>query len=208
MGRVANCHCRAGPDSGTAKALLESNEVILRGAIQRRYPLASITQIQVRGGELQFRAGNEAVALELGAEEAAAWARKLLKPPPSLADRLGVRPDQPTFVFGQVQDPVLASALQGAVTSPAGQARQWLAVLLKASDLQDLLQALQATPAPAVWAVYRKGGRGEQGSAPGDAPGDAQVREALRAAGYRDHKTSAVSDTLTATRYARFNPAA
>jgi hypothetical protein len=42
----------------------------------------------------------------------------------------------------------------------------------------------------------------------GALPGDAQVREALRAAGYRDHKTSAVSDTLTATRYARFNPAA
>lgn len=203
MGREANCHCRAGSESAVAKVLLESTEVILRGAIKRRYALACIAQVQVHGADLRFEASGEAVTLELGAKEAAAWARKLLKPPPSLAAKLGLGPDQPTFVLGSVQDPALASALHGAVTPDAAQARQWLAVLMVPADLQGLLhalQALQAEPAPAVWAVYRKG--------PAALPGDAQVRQALRGAGYRDHKTSAVSDTLTATRYARFNPAA
>lgn len=200
MGRVANCQCRAGLESASAKALLESTELILRGAIKRRYALASIAQVQVQGADLRFQAGGESVTLELGADEAAAWARKLLKPPPSLAAKLGVGPGQAVYVFGSVQDPALTTALQGAVTGDAAQARQWLAVLLKPSDLQDLLLALQANPAAAVWAVYTKG--------PAATPGDAAVREALRSAGYRDNKTSAVSATLTATRYARINPAA
>ena len=203
MGHEANCQCRAGSESAPAKALLESTELILRGAIKRRYALASIAQVQVRGADLQFLAGGEAVTLELGADEAAAWARKLLKPPPSLAAKLGVGPDQPVYVLGSVQDPALATALQGAVTGDAAQARQWLAVLLKPADLQDLLRALQAKPAAAVWAVYQKGQKGAAAT-----PGDAAVREALRSAGYRDNKTSAVSETLTATRYARVNPAA
>lgn len=200
MGRVANCHCRAGAENAPAKALLESTELILRGAVKRRYPLSTIAQVQVHGAELRFQSGGEAVALGLGADEAAAWARKLLKPPPSLAAKLGVGPDQPVFVLGAVRDPALAAALQGAVTDDAAQARQWLALLLAPAELQGLLQALQLKPAPAVWAVYRKG--------PAAEPGDAQVRQTLRAAGYRDTKTSAVSDTLTATRYARINPAA
>ncbi len=193
MGREATCRCRVGVQAATAKALLESSALILRGGVKRHYPLAAIAQIQVQGAELHFRAGDESVVLDLGTDLAAAWARHLMKPPPSLAAKLGVGPDRPVYVLGAVQDPALAAALQGAVTGAAEQARQWLAVLLAPADLQALLQALQATPAPAIWAVYRKG--------PVADPGDGQVRQALRAAGYRDTKTSAVSAQLTATRY-------
>ena len=200
MGREATCHCRVGAQAATAKALLESSALILRGAVKRHYPLAAIAQISVQGAELHFRAGDEAVVLDLGTDRAAAWARQLVKPPPSLAAKLGVGPDRPVYVLGTVHDPVLSAALQGAVAETAGRARQWLAVLLAPADLQALLQALQATAAPTIWAVYRKG--------PAADPGDGQVRQALRAAGYRDSKTSAVSTQLTATRYSTGHPAA
>lgn len=200
MGREATCHCRVGAQAATAKALLESSAIILRGAVKRHYPLAAIAHIQAQGAELHFQVGGESVVLELGTDRAAAWARQMLKPPPSLAAKLGVGPDRPVYVLGAVQDPALAAALQGAATATAGQARQWLAVLLTPADLQALLQALQATAAPTIWAVYRKG--------PAAHPGDGQVRQALRAAGYRDSKTSAVSAQLTATRYSAVQPAA
>jgi len=200
VGREATCHCRVGAQAVTARALLESSALILRGVVKRHYPLAAIAQIRVQGAELHFRAGDEAVVLDLGTDQADAWARQLMRPPPSLASKLGVGPDRPVYVLGTVQDPVLSAALQGAVAETAAQARQWLAVLLVPADLQALLLAVQATPAPTIWAVYRKG--------PGADPGDGQVRQALRAAGYRDSKSSAVSAQLTATRYSAVHPAA
>ncbi len=200
MGREATCHCRVGAQAADAKALLESSALILRGAVKRHYPLAAIAQIRVQGAELHFRAGDEAVVLDLGSDLAAAWARQLVKPPPSLAAKLGVGPERPVYVLGTVRDPVLSAALLGAVTEATDQARQWLAVLLSPADLQALMQALQATAAPAIWAVYRKG--------PAADPGDGQVRQALRAAGCRDSKTSAVSTQLTATRYSAIRPTA
>ncbi|MBN9020688.1 MAG: hypothetical protein J0H08_01005, partial [Rhizobiales bacterium] len=86
----------------------------------------------------------------------------------------------------------LAEALDGVLVDEAGQASMAIA---RIDDGADLARAQAACGSLPLWAVYPKGKA---------VPfGDAAIRTALRAAGWRDTKSCAVSDRLTATRYNR-----
>ena len=195
MGREATCTVRVGTQTAEVKALLESTELILRGALKRRYAIAALQDVVVVDAELRFWADGEAVALRLGAADAASWARKIAAPPPSLPAKLGVSAGKPAFVFGRVDDAALAAALKGASTRDLQTASQLIAVMHTPAELDAAIAQHLRMPCAAMWAVYPKG-RGVLLS-------DAHIRQALRALGYVDNKTSAVSDTLTATRYVR-----
>src|SRR5689334_9986192 len=104
MGREARCHCRWDGEAAEVKALLETAELILRGDLRRRVPLADIREVAVRADELQFRVGPSRVALTLGAKAAASWAKKLTTPAPSLRERLGLGATEKALVIGQVAD--------------------------------------------------------------------------------------------------------
>lgn len=197
MGREATTGCRIGSANGSVKALLESTELVLRGepALRRRWPVAALQAVQVQGEALVFQAGGEAVQLALGAREAAAWARRIATPPPTLAAKLGVTAERPAFVCGRVDDDALAAALHGATTADAAAAHWLVAVVRDAQDLAAALDRFAGMHAAHAWLVYPKGRAAD--------PGDAAIRSAWRAAGCMDSKTCAVSDTLTATRYTR-----
>lgn len=195
MGREAQCEARVGPDRAAVKALLESTALILRGAIKRRWALDSLDGVAVVAGELQFHADGEPVALALGDVESRRWATKIATPPPTLAAKLGVGPQQPVLVWGRVDDAALAAALQGAVTTDPGAAQAMLAVVHSAADLDAAAARHRDLPCPALWIVHPKG--------PAAPIGDGTIRQVLRAWGYVDTKTSAVSEVLTATRYTR-----
>ena len=93
MGKEATCHVQWGDESGEGKVLLESCELIVRGAgrlSRRSVPIASLTDLRLEGDRLLFRAGTEEVALTLGAAEAQSWAKKITTPPPTLAAKLGI----------------------------------------------------------------------------------------------------------------------
>lgn len=190
MGREANCHACVGAERADAKALLEATELILRGAIKRRWPLSALEAVRVEGDALCFSVGPESVSLQLGAPEAGKWADRIAAPPKSLAAKLGLAPERPAWVLGMVADAALADALAGHTAPTLATATQWLAVLHEPTELPALLGQLQGAAVPALWAVYPKGGAM-----------DAAVRTALRAAGWRDAKACAVSERLTATRY-------
>lgn len=196
MGREALAHAQVGATADEVKALLESTELILRGpALRRRYALATMSDVAVQGDALCFRAGGEAVQLTLGAAEAAAWQRKLLTPPPTLAAKLGVSADAPALVLGTVDDAALAQALQGATTRRAADAALLIALVYSEADLQRAVARHAPLATRVMWVVHGKGKA---------APlGDTAIRAALRAQGYVDNKTSAVSERLTATRYVR-----
>ena len=196
MGREAGCEARVGHEQGTVKALLESKELILRGAIRRRWALADLQDVKVVDDILHLRAGDESVDLRLGALQAASWAKKIATPPPSLAAKLGVGPASPAFVIGPLADAELAAALAGGITTRPEAAALALAVVLDLQALDAALKAHARLPAArAIWLVYPKG---RDSTLP-----DGVVRERLRAAGYVDSKSTAVSERLTATRYAR-----
>lgn len=196
MGREAQTLATVGSHTEAVKALLEATELILRGAtLKRRYAVAALQAVRVQGDRLQFNAGDEAVALQLGAAEAGKWQARLTTPPPTLAAKLGVSAASPALVLGPVDDAALAAALQGATTTRAADAALLLAVVASPADLTQALACHAPLATPVLWVVHGKGRSATLG--------DTAIRSTLRAQGYIDNKTTAVSDRLTATRYVR-----
>jgi hypothetical protein len=196
MGLEAKCRCRCNGFSGEVKALLEAHELILRGEIKRRFPLADISDLRTIGDELRFKNSAGEFALELGAHQARRWAKKISTPPPSLAQKLGVGPTSKVLLIGPIDDIALHEALKDGIAALKEEARLSLAVV---HDEPRLIHALgvheSSTSGTPIWIVHEKGQKTSFGEGP--------VRSFMRGAGYRDDKVSAVSDTLSATRYAR-----
>lgn len=199
MGLEAVCEVRvrrgAALEEGEAKALLESLELILRGGIRRRWAIAALGDLAVAGEALRFSAGEEQVQLLLGAATAAKWLAKLGKPPPTLAQKLGLGMAAQAAVWGPLDDANLAQALAGHLAADPAQAAMLVAVMLSEADLQAAMAAHARLPCRNLWAVIPKG--------PRSTLPESVVRNTRRAAGYTDNKTSAVSERLTATRYQR-----
>lgn len=195
MGREATCPAQVGAEVATVKALLESQQLILRGGLRRRWALTALQQLQVADGALQFSAAGETVQLQLGAAEAGRWLLKIQTPPPSLAAKLGVGPTAPVWLHGVADDAALAQALDSATTTDPDAALQMVAVVHSATDLAAALQVHAGLPCAWLWLVHGKGR--------GAALGDTAIRQDLRARGYTDSKTTAVSAHSTATRWRR-----
>jgi hypothetical protein len=198
MGREASCTARVGNETAEATALLESTTVVLRGALKRKWDIAALKNLRVEADELRFEAGEEAVALALGEKEAGKWLTKLQTPPPTLAAKLGISPENPALLIGPTVgtlDPALAEALSHGLTGNVKEARMLVAVISKPGELERMADFHATMICKTVWVVHQKGR---------DAfPSDAEIRMELRSRGYVDNKTSAVSDKLTATRYVR-----
>ena len=193
------------------KALLESRELVLRGAIRRSLPLAELRDVVVGGERLHFRHEKEEYDLTLGAAVAARWAKKILAPPPTLASKLGISPERTAFVIGRVTDARLVEALLGATAnedtvppldrdppasaeSSGAEGTVAVVAVAEVDDAEGLERALEELPPGLpIWVVHRKG-RGADF-------GESAVRQRMRALGFIDTKVSAVSDARSATRY-------
>jgi hypothetical protein len=193
MGRETVAIARWRGEVEEVKALLESQEIILRGAIKARLPRSGISMIAVEGDDLNLRSDGEPLVLELGAKEAAKWRDVLGKPPPSLASKLGVGPDSLAFVIGQTNDAELMGALIEAVCFSPSEASVLLAIIKSEADLTSALSVATEQPKLLIWCIYKKG--------KGVHVGDTAVRAFMRDRGYIDNKSCAVSAQLTATRY-------
>ncbi|MFG6464603.1 hypothetical protein ACG04Q_23730 [Roseateles sp. DXS20W] len=198
MGREALCTARVGNETAEVTALLESTTVVLRGALKRKWAIAALQNLRAAGEDLLFDVDGEAVALALGEKEAGKWLTKLQTPPPTLAAKLGVSAANPALLIGPTVgtlDPALAEALSHGLTGNVKEARMLVAVISKPGELERMADFHATMLCKTVWVVHQKGR---------DAfPSDAEIRMELRGRGYVDNKTSAVSDTLTATRYVR-----
>lgn len=196
MGLEATCVCRWSGGSGEVKATLETRELILRGGLRRTLALVALNDVHIQDGDLCFRVESEDIALALGADRAARWAKKIAAPPPSLAHKLGIGPLSKVLVIGSIDDGGLLEVLDGRCAVGASKANLSLAVVRAAGELARALAGHEALPPGSpIWIVHGKGPRANFGEGP--------VRRIMREAGYRDSKVSAVSDTLCATRYAR-----
>ncbi|MBS1694160.1 MAG: hypothetical protein JST91_18260 [Actinobacteria bacterium] len=196
MGREAVVHARVGDEAGEVagevKALLEARELILRGDIRRRYPIAAMTDVLADAASLRFRCAGETAELELGERAAAAWATAILTPPPTLRAKLGLDRGATALLIGPCDDAELAQALDGVVTDEREDAAMVIARVDGPDRLDESRTIAGSLP---LWVVYPKGR--------GVGFGDAAIREILRAQGWRDSKSCSVSERLTATRYIR-----
>lgn len=194
MGLEAICTCEVNGQADEAKVLLESRELILRAPFRTTVPIAAMRAVRADGDALMIDAGDMTICLELGATTAVKWANKILTPAPSLAHKLGIGHASPAYVIGTVADEALADALDGH-SAPADTATLSVAIVGNRDELDAALAAHAVLPRGShIWVIHGKG--------PKAAFGDNAVRAHMRAQGYRDSKSSAVSEALSATRYA------
>ncbi len=199
MGREAEADCSFAGRRGAAKVLLESTEIILRGAIKARIARQSITAIKILGDDLVLQTRDGLLSLTLGHKQALSWAAALAKPPPTLAQKMGIRPDKPVLLIGPITDAALVAAV---ATKPEGSGppAMLIAELHDNTMLDQVMPRLNQYPDAAFWGITAKGKV--------SVFGDQDLRMIMRAHGYIDTKSCAVSDLMTATRYAqRKNPA-
>jgi len=192
MGREIEATIRWQGLAAEGRAILEGAELVLRGAIRAKVPRDRIIGQVYEAGTLLIRTTDGPLEIDMDEREGAAWLRALAKPPPDLAQKLGIGPAAPAFVLGPDDDPALAAALAGARADRIGDAMLLIAVLIDEAAIGPAV-ALAQSRGLALWCLYPKGKTAT--------PSDGVVRAALRAAGFIDTKSCAVSDDLTATRY-------
>src|SRR5258708_18524056 len=102
MGKEVTGSVRAGKARHTGKILLETSEIILRGADYRlKIPFAEITGVTAVDGELRIDRKDGAVIFEVG-KTAEKWREKILHPK-SRAERLGVKAGTQVRLIGSFE---------------------------------------------------------------------------------------------------------
>jgi hypothetical protein len=197
MGREASCICEWNGETARVKVLLEPPELILRGEIKRRIAIASLKQIAAKGARLHFRVDGESYSLEMGEAQAAKWAQALLKPPPTLAQKLGITSGSAVRVIGTVDDDALSEALAEAHTVTRGAVHIIIARVGTSAQIANAWKkaATQVENGAALWMIYPKGR--------GHSINETAVREAGLAAGFVDVKVASVSAQLTGLKFVR-----
>jgi hypothetical protein len=197
MGREALCTCVWNGEKSNVKALLEPPELILRGDIRRRVPFAKMKGVKAEGDLLHFKFEGESVALQLGNGMAAKWVDALLKPPPTLAKKLGITPETTVRMIGVADDVALKSALAEAKDVSQRKGELILARVNTPSELHSALNkaADQLKAGVPIWFIYRKG--------PGHPLNENRVRETALATGIVDTKIAAVSAEFSALRFVK-----
>jgi hypothetical protein len=193
MGQEAFCRVRFGDQTAEAKALLETNEIIVRGDLRLKIPLVSISNLVEDGDDLHVDFPEGTAVFELGAKNAAKWAT-IIRNPKGLLDKLGVKDGASAAVIGVRE----ASFLQqlgskaGAVTETLTPGNDF--VFYEADEIGDLMRLEELKQGikvnGAIWVVSPKGK-------------DARIRDvdviaAAREAGLVDTKVVSFSDTHTA----------
>ncbi len=197
MGREAICACMWNGTRHQVKALLEPPELILRRGMRRRVPFAEMKRITADGEWLRFEINHEPVALQLGPSIAAKWADALLKPPPSLAKKIGITSETTVRTIGAMDDATLKAALKEAGSVSKSKGDLILARVDTPADLKTALAkaAGQLATGTPIWFVYRKG--------PGHPLNENEVRATALATGIVDTKIAAVSQELSALRFVK-----
>jgi hypothetical protein len=197
MGREALCICVWNGEKHQVKALLEPPGLILRGEMRRTVPFSKIEGVQAVGDLLHFKVEGESVELQLGNAMAAKWVDALLKPPPTLAKKLGITSETTVRIIGPVDDAALKTALAEAKAVSELKGDLILARVDTPADLNAALNRVadQLKAGVPIWFIYRKG--------PGHPLNENQVRSAALAAGIVDTKVAAISPQLTALRFVK-----
>ena len=197
MGREAQCTCIWNGEKSEVKAVLEPPELILRGEIRRRLPFTKMKCIKAEGELLHFEFEGESASLQLGDVIAAKWAEALLKPPPTLAKKLGITSETTVRMIGPVDDSALKKALAEAKHISTRKGDLILARVDTPADLNAALNeaANQLHTGVPIWFIYRKG--------PGHPLNENHVRETALATGIVDTKIAAVSAELSALRFVK-----
>jgi hypothetical protein len=195
VGAEIACNWRVGGKTVAGTALLETDYVLLRGAVRRRLSFSEIRGVEAKGGTLALTLSDGKVELSLGAA-AAKWAEKIARPK-GIVEKLGVRPGAKVALVGAFPASFVGELeAAGPRVTVGARGTGHDQILFAAPDVGSLAKigALRARIAPngGVWVVYPKGRKELR---------EADVLAAGRAAGLKDVKVARFSETHTALRF-------
>jgi hypothetical protein len=192
MGREIRCMAEVGDWVGQGRLLLETDELIFRGAQRTVVPRASIRAARAQDGWLVVEHQRGTDRFDLG-DLAESWARAITNPRPRI-DKLDVKPTSRTAVIGVSDEGFLAELRQRAAAVEVSDTVENVDLLFYAVDNVLDLERLPAlreriVPSGAVWLIHPKG--------------DPELKHepivaAAKRAGLIDTKTARFSDTHTA----------
>ncbi len=160
MGLEAKCVVRVDGVSHHATALLETDELIVRGPARLKIPFASIAAVDAADGVLRVTHAAGSAELELGTA-AAKWAEKIRSPRP-LLDKLGAKPGTTVSVLGAFAEDFVRDLAARVGTVSTGRARKGSDMIFFLADGTAQLTRLEAlaaalAPGGAIWVVHPKG---------------------------------------------------
>jgi hypothetical protein len=195
MGYEAACTLRFDGRTTQGKAVLEQNELVVRGDRRVVIPIKTVTSAKAADGQLTLRFGRKTAVLQLG-PDAEKWARRITHPPSRL-EKLGARPGMSALIAGaRHQDLVdeLNSSGVGVSTAGAGNTFDLIFYGANAREALDHLADLRRKlkPAGALWIIRPKGSA---------AISESEVMFAGKRAGLVDVKVASFSSTHTAEKF-------
>lgn len=193
MGRESRTEVRTAKLKGDARVHLDSDMLTIGPPFRLKLALGGLGASSGKDG-LTLAQGTERILIAMSEKEAAAWAKSILHPP-SLADKLGMKPGVAVALIGALPGEIAAASKDAALlkTLPKKLDAALTITAIRSLDLK-LLAALAAAlpPKGAVWLVYEKG----------VLKGDALIF-AARDAGLKDTKIARISETHAGLRFIR-----
>lgn len=191
MGNEALCRVEIGSESADAKALIETDEIVVRGGLRAKIPFREMQDVAADGGVLQFRWNDRKVRIHAG-KDAAKWAEKI-RNPKSVAAKLGIKPGQRITIAGKIDETFLDNVDVDVSRRPRKDSDVIFLAANASRDLERLAELRKSlAPAGALWVIRPKGG---------GAITEAQTMAAGKAAGLGDVKVVRFSETHTAEKF-------
>ncbi|MEO7086954.1 MAG: hypothetical protein ABI442_21115 [Gemmatimonadaceae bacterium] len=169
MGYETTCRARVTDERGVrdaeSKVLLETDELIVRGEARVKIPRASIQKVSTRAGVVTITSPTATVSLNLGADAAVVWKKKLEEPPKRLIDKLDVKSGASIWVIGDIDETLIAQLGERSANVCKGRTAKGVDAAFVSIETPEQLEridrALAAiTDAGSVWAIHRKGPTG------------------------------------------------
>ena len=194
MGSETSCRVEVDGVARDAKVLLETDELIVRGATRLKIPFREIREVMASGGALHVRWGDRRARFDIGTQ-AAKWAEKI-RNPKSVIDKIGVKAGQSVSVVGRIQSEFV-DLVKKRVEKLSNRLRKESDVIFFAASSRSDLSKLRKlrdhlTSAGAIWVIRPKGRREIT---------DSDVIGAARAAGLVDVKVVRFSETHSAEKF-------
>jgi hypothetical protein len=167
MGKEARVLAELDDWSGEGKLLLETDELMFRGAKTLTIPLSTIQALSIDDGWLVVTYYGGTARFDLGDEFAGKW-RHAIENPRQLIDKLDVKPTSRVLVAGPIDDAFIESVRNRTGAEPernagnAGPASMDLVFLYVNDAIEiDSIRALHSVieKTGAIWVLHPKGRR-------------------------------------------------
>jgi hypothetical protein len=195
MGNQAKCVLRVEGKRYGGKALLETNELIFRGAECRvKIAFGEIRSVTAEDGELRVSTNSDLTVFEVGAV-AKKWREKILHPKTRI-EKLGVKSGMPVAFLGATEEAFARELRKSKAEVLKGSADGAALLFLPVQERRHLGNLAKAAKklkgAAGLWVIYPKGKKEIT---------EVDVISAGRATGLKDVKVVGFSATHTALKF-------